>query len=470
MTLSITAIAEKVGTDAAPAILSPAGSVPDGTISGWSIDSRTVNPGDCFFALRGPLKDGHDYVDNVLEKGAALAVVERPVDANILQLIVPDTLAAMQQLARKTRERWGGTVIGVTGSAGKTTTKDAIAALLSVQLRTGRTMGNYNNQFGVPLSILRLPDDCRAAVIEMGMNHSGEIRELARIAKPQIGVVTNTGWAHTEFFENGIDGVALAKRELIEELPASGIAILNADDERVREFGRVHPGRTILYGLSENAELSSAVEVRAEDLRLCPGGAHFRCLGVDFESPLAGRHGVSNVLAAIAVAWAMGIAPERLRDAVRTLATGKMRGERFERGGITVINDCYNANPEAMRSMLEVLRGTPARRRIAVLGEMLELGREAGTLHRDIGKFAAEQGIDALLGVRGAARFMVEGAIGAGLSDSAASFFETPEEAGDFLRNYVRPGDAILFKGSRGVQIEKALERTFDEVPGESKA
>jgi UDP-N-acetylmuramoyl-tripeptide--D-alanyl-D-alanine ligase len=457
MTLSITAIAEKVGTEAAPAILSPAGSIPEGTISGWSIDSRTVNPGDCFFALRGPLRDGHDYVDNVDEKGAALAVVERPVNANIPQLIVPDTLAAMQQLARKTRDRWGGTVVGVTGSAGKTTTKDAIATLLNVQFRTGRTIGNYNNHFGVPLSILRLPDDCRAAVIEMGMNHSGEIRELARIAKLQIGVVTNIGWAHAEFFDNGIEGVALAKRELIEELPASGIAILNADDERVREFGRIHSGRSILFGVSE------AAEVRAEDLRLCPNGAHFRCLGVDFESPLAGRHGVSNVLAAIAVAWAMGIAPERLRDAVRTLATGKMRGERFERGGITVIDDCYNANPEAMRSMLEVLRGTPARRRIAVLGEMLELGREAGALHRDIGKFAAEQGIDALLGVRGAARFMVEGAIGAGLSGSAASFFESPEEAGDFLRNYIRPGDAILFKGSRGVQIEKALERAFEE-------
>jgi UDP-N-acetylmuramoyl-tripeptide--D-alanyl-D-alanine ligase len=460
MTISIAAIAEKV----APAILSPAGFEPGGTISGWSIDSRTVNPGDCFFALRGPLKDGHEYVDNVLEKGAALAIVERPVDANIPQLIVPDTLAAMQQLARKARERWGGTVVGVTGSAGKTTTKDAIASLLNVQIRTGRTIGNYNNHFGVPLSILRLPDDCRAAVIEMGMNHGGEIRELARIAKPQIGVVTNTGWAHAEFFDNGIEGVALAKRELIEELPANGIAILNADDERVRAFAGIHPGRTILYGLSEHSE------VRAEDLRLCPHGAQFRCLGVDFESPLAGRHGVSNVLAAIAVAWAMGIAPERLLDAVRTLATGKMRGERFERGGITVIDDCYNANPEAMRSMLEVLRGTPGRRRIAVLGEMLELGREAGALHRDIGEFAAEQGIDALLGVRGAARFMVEGAVGAGLSGSAASFFESPEEAGDFLRNFVRPGDAILFKGSRGVQIEKALERVFEDMPGDSKA
>ena len=153
-------------------------------------------------------------------------------------------------------------------------------------------------------------------------------------------------------------------------------------------------------------------------------------------------------------------------DTVRTLAVGKMRGESSERNGVTIINDCYNANPEAMRSMLEVLRGTPARRRIAVLGEMLELGREAGALHRDIGQFAAEQGIDALLGVRGAARFMVEGAVEAGMSDSAASFFESPEEAGNFLRNYVRPGDAVLFKGSRGVQMEKALERAFEMQEG----
>jgi UDP-N-acetylmuramoyl-tripeptide--D-alanyl-D-alanine ligase len=452
MTLSIAAIAEYV----APAILSPVALPADTTISGWSIDSRTTNPGDCFFALRGPLKDGHDYVSNVMEKGAALAVVDHAVDAKIPQLVVPDTLAALQQLARKTRERWGGTVVGVTGSAGKTTTKDAIASLLNVQIRTGRTIGNYNNHFGVPLSILRLPDDCRAAVIEMGMNHAGEIRELARIAQPRIGVVTNAGWAHTEYFENGIEGVALAKRELIEELPAHGIAVLNADDERVRGFADIHPGRSILFGFSE------AAEVRAEDFRMCPNGAHFRCLGVDFESPLAGRHGVSNVLAAIAVAQALGIGPDRLRDAVKTLATGKMRGERSERRGAIVIDDCYNANPEAMRSMLELLRNTPAHRRIAVLGEMLELGREAETLHREIGQFAAEQGIDALFGIRGAARFMVDGAIGAGLSGSAAFFFESPESAGDLLRTYARPGDAILFKGSRGVQVEKALERAFE--------
>jgi UDP-N-acetylmuramoyl-tripeptide--D-alanyl-D-alanine ligase len=448
VTIPIAAIAEAIGA---------ARVNHQGSISGWSIDSRTANPGDCFFALRGPSLDGHDYVENAVEKGAAMAVVEHPVDAKILQLVVPDTLVAMQQLALRARERWDGAVVGVTGSAGKTTTKDAIANLLSVQFRTGRTIGNYNNHFGVPLSILRLPDDCRAAVIEIGMNHAGEIRALARIAKPRIAVVTNAGWAHAEYFDDGIEGVARAKRELVEELPADGIAVLNADDERVRAFREFHPGRSILFGVSEDAE------VRAEDLRLCPGGAHFRCLGVDFETSLTGRHSISNILAAIAVSRAMGIGPEPLTGAVKTLSVGKMRGERSERNGVTIINDSYNANPEAMRSMLELLRGTPARRRIAVLGEMLELGREAGTLHRGIGKFAAEQGIDAVFGIRGAARFMVDGAIEAGMSDSAASFFESPEEAGDRLRRYLRPGDAVLFKGSRGVQVEKALERAFEE-------
>jgi len=450
--LSIAAIAEKIGA------LAPTGEASSASVSGWSIDSRTVNPGECFFALRGPLKDGHDYVVNVLERGASVAIVDHPVDARIPQLVVPDTLVALQQLARKARERWGGTVVGITGSAGKTTTKDAIASLLNVQIKTGRTIGNYNNHYGVPLSILRLSDDCRAAVIEMGMNHAGEICELAAIAKPQIGVVTNVGWAHAEYFENGIDGVALAKRELIEALPADGIAVLNADDEHVREFRHIHRGRSILFGYAEDAE------VRAEDVHLCHGMTRFRCLGVEFESPLAGRHGVSNVLAAIAVARALGIAPERLHDAVRSLAVGKMRGERTERNGIIIINDCYNANPEAMRSMLELLRDTPAKRRIAVLGEMLELGREASTLHHGIGQFAAEQGIHALLGVRGAARFMVDGAIEAGMSGSAASFFNTPEAAGDYLRTYIQPGDAILFKGSRGVEVEKAIERAFGEV------
>jgi len=449
MTVSVPFIAKAIG--AAP----PATDI---TVSGWSIDSRTLNPGDAFFALHGPTHDGHDHVAKAFEQGASLAIVDRRVEVPGLQLVVADTTLALEQLGKAVRDRWTGTVIAVTGSAGKTTTKDTIAALVSTRCKTGRTLGNFNNHLGVPLSILRLPNDARIAVLELGMNHAGEIRHLARVARPSIGVVTNVGWAHTENFATGIEGVALAKRELIEELPAEGIAVLNADDAYVKDFARVHPGRSILFGFAPNAE------VRAENVELTAAGARFRCLGAEFESPLAGRHGVSNVLAGIAAARAVGIAPETLRDAVRTLAVGKMRGERMERNGITIINDCYNANPEAMRSMLELLRDTRAQRRIAVLGEMLELGREAETLHRGIGHFAADQGLNAVIGIRGAARFMVEEAVNAGMSDSAALFFDTPEAAGDHIAEMAKPGDAILFKGSRGVQVEKALDRAFGET------
>ena len=272
------------------------------------------------------------------------------------------------------------------------------------------------------------------------------------IAKPEIGVVTNVGYAHIEFFDS-IEGMAAAKRELIEELPPDGVAVLNADDPRVRAFGDAHPGRTVTFGLSEGAQ------VRAEAVEALASGSRFRALGVDFETGMTGRHAVLNLLAAIAVAQVFDIAPERLREAVRTFTAGKMRGERLEHNGIIVWNDCYNSNPEAARSMLDVLRQTPAGRRIAVLGEMLELGSSAADLHRQVGRYAAERGIDLLIGVRGAARDMVEGAVSAGLPSKAAWFFEDPEEAGDFARAEARSGDAVLFKGSRGVRVERALER-----------
>jgi len=420
-------------------------------IPGWSIDSRTIAVGDLFFALRGPQHDGHAYVRNVIERGAAGAVVEEGSPSGAL-LIVEDTLAALQKLAAWARSHWGGQVVAVTGSAGKTTTKDVIAHLLSAEMPAGKTIGNLNNHVGVPLSILRLPDECRVAVLEMGMNHAGEIRALTRIARPDVGVVTNVGYAHVEAF-GSIEAVALAKRELIEELPAAGVAVLNADDRLVAQFREIHRGRVVTFGFSEGAD------VRAEEVELGTASVSFRYRDVPFESPLVGRHGLLNVLAGLAVAKVFDIPPERLRDAVRTLEPGKMRGERLERNGIVIWNDSYNSNPEASRAMLDVLRQTPARRRIAVLGEMLELGQSAETLHRDIGKYAAAQGIDVLVGIRGAARFMVDEAVRAGLSESAAYFFEDSGTAGDFLRRLVRDGDAVLFKGSRGVRVEKALER-----------
>ncbi len=440
MKFTLEAVARAIGAVPAPG---------DVTVSGWSVDSRTLVPGDVFFALRGPNHDGHDHVADALAGGAA-AVVVGHATGSPAELLVPDTLAALQCLGGYARRRWGGTVVAVTGSAGKTTTKDAIAHLLSLALPVGKTTGNFNNHVGVPLSILRLPEESRAAVLEMGMNHAGEIRELASVARPEIGVVTNVGYAHAEAFGGSIEGVALAKRELIEALPPAGIAVLNGDDPRVRAFASIHRGRTVTFGASGDADF------RATDVELRPEGAVFRVEGVPFETTLAGRHGVLNLLAAIAVARVFGVPLGRLPDAVRSFAAGAMRGERIERDGMVIWNDCYNANPEAMRAMLDVLRATPAARRIAVLGEMLELGSAAGPLHRAVGRHAAEAGIDILIGVRGNAREMVEEAAGAGLASTR--FFDSPAEAGAFAREVARSGDALLFKGSRGVAVERALE------------
>ncbi|HUI56755.1 MAG TPA: UDP-N-acetylmuramoyl-tripeptide--D-alanyl-D-alanine ligase [Bryobacteraceae bacterium] len=429
-----------------------AADVPAVSVAGWSVDTRTQNPGDVYFALRGPNHDGHSFVAQALDKGAAAVVVEKPGGAPGRELVVHDTLRALQDLGAWARRKWGGTVVGVTGSAGKTTTKDAIAHLLAAEIAVGRTVKNFNNHVGVPLSILRLPDGCRAAVIEIGMNHAGEIRELTAIARPEIGVVTNVGYAHVEFFDS-IEGVAAAKRELIEGLPPDGVAVLNADDPRVLRFRDAHPGRSVTFGFAEGAD------VRAEAVEYRSDGARFRVAAVDYETGMVGRHAVMNLLAAIAVAREFGIALERLREPVRTFTVGSMRGERIDHNGILVWNDCYNSNPEAAQSMIDVLQGTPAARRIAVLGEMLELGHAAEELHRTLGQYAAGHGVDLLIGVRGSARAIVEGAVAAGLANSAGHFFEDPVEAGDFARRLARAGDAVLFKGSRGVHIERALER-----------
>lgn len=449
MKLEIGKVAEWLGLAALPA--ADAARV----ATGWSVDSRSLQAGDLFFALRGPNHDGHAYVRDVLQKGAAAVVVDREIPGGSPQegrvLRVEDALQALQQLGARARRSWGGRLVAVTGSAGKTTTKDIIAALLAEAYRTAKNEGNLNNHIGVPLSLLRMGETAEVAVLELGMNHAGEIGALAAMAAPETGVVTNVGAAHIENFDS-IEGIAAAKRELIEALPASGTAVLNADDARVAAFARVHPGRSVLYGLSEGAE------VRGEDVHFLPEGVEFRVDGTAFTSSLAGRHGVLNLLAGIAVAKVYGIEPARLTERVREFAPGNMRGQRFPWHGILIYNDCYNSNPDAARAMLDVLGQAPARKRIAVLGEMLELGRWAETLHRDVGTYAARSGLTVLVGIRGAACYMVDAAMRSGLGVDAAFFFEDPREAGRLVRKLASPGDAVLFKGSRGVHVEQALE------------
>lgn len=424
--------------------------MPPQNASGWSIDSRTVNPGDVFFAIKGEIHDGHAFVATAFERGALAAVVSEPVNAPYPVFRVPDTLVSLQQLGLWARRRWAKPIVAVTGSAGKTTTKDIIAQLLGTRLEVGKTAGNLNNHLGLPLSLLRLPESAQVGVLELGMNHTGEIRFLASLAEPQIAVVTNVGYAHIESFSS-IDGIALAKRELVEALPASGTAVLNADDARVTAFRDVHPGRAITYGVSHNAE------IRAEDVTLGTEGVEFSVQGIRFRSALTGRHGLSNILAGIAVASCFGIALADMVSAVAQLTPGNMRGERKLWCGLTVMNDCYNSNPDAAKAMIDVLSDEHATRRIAVLGEMLELGGWAERLHREVGAYAAQARLDVVIGIRGAARALVEAAAQSAKSGVKTYFFDEPEQAGEFLRHFVEPGDAILFKGSRGTRVERAL-------------
>jgi len=426
-------------------------------VEGYSIDSRTVGAGQLFFAVKGERLDGHDFVQQAFEKGAVAAVVGKEQlgrYANKARLLaVEDTLVALQTLAKAVRKLWGKTLVGVTGSAGKTTTKEAIAHVLSARFRVLKSEGNFNNHFGLPLMLLKLEPGYEVAVIEMGMSHPGEIRALATIAHPEIGVVTNVAPVHLEFFDS-LAGIARAKYELIESLPANGTAVLNSDDDYVSQFGRGFKGKIVMYGTRPTAD------VRAEKIQ--SKGRE----GIEFDVviggvrehavlPLVGEHNVLNALAAVSVGLERGMKPSEVVAALATLAPADKRGQVLQVGNITVINDCYNSNPKALDAMVDALARMAAKRRIVVAGEMLELGPAGEEMHRQAGEQIARKKIDVLLGVRGLAEAMVGAAKQLGMR---AEFAADSEEAGEWLAGEARDGDAVLLKASRGVKLEKALE------------
>ena len=364
-------------------------------------------------------------------------------------------LRAMQTLARRVRQRWGGRVIGVTGSAGKTTTKEALATVLSARLNVLKSAGNLNNHFGVPLQLLRLEPEHQVAVIEMGMNHAGELTTLANIAKPDWAVVSNVAAVHLEFFPEGVAGIAKAKRELVEALPADGVAFLNADDAWVSRFADDIEGRAVTYGLGDQSEVRASEIVEAG-----AGGVRFNVTAHGESSTVAlamlGRHNVYNALAAIAVGLESGMTLAECAAAVGTMRATDKRGEIVTWNGATLINDCYNSNPVALDAMVSALRSMPVGeggRRIVVAGEMLELGPEGAALHRACGEHML--GVDQVIGVRGLAEELVAGAHASGVE---AHFVASPTEAGSWMRQALRAGDVVLLKASRGVRLENALK------------
>ena len=435
-----------------------------GVAAGYSIDSRTLQPGDLFFAVRGERLDGHDYVDAALAKGAVAAVVEKQqaerFSSRSRLLVVEDSLLALQHLGAAVRRLWGKPLIGVTGSAGKTTTKETIAHVLATKHRVLKSQGNLNNHFGMPLQLLKLEPEHEMAVIEMGMSHAGEITALAKLAEPDCGVVTMVAPVHLEFFES-IAGIARAKYELIQSLPPGGIAVLNADDEYVSQFGRDFHGRVVMFGLHSLADVS-AQNVES----LGPEGSAFDIVAdanrTHARLPLLGEHNIYNALAGVAVGLQYGVSLTDAAQSLATLSAGDKRGEILHINGATVINDCYNSNPKALDSMVRSLAKIPAQRRIVVAGEMLELGPAGEEMHRASGRNMSEAGIDWLIGVRGLAQAIVEGARESGVR---AEFVSTPEEAGEWLKREIKPGDVVLLKASRGVRLERALEKLTDKVP-----
>jgi UDP-N-acetylmuramoyl-tripeptide--D-alanyl-D-alanine ligase len=429
---------------------------------GYSIDSRTIGAGELYFAVRGERLDGHDYVATALANGAVAAVVSNgwmvPAEVDEARLLmVADgedcVLSSLQMLAHAVRKDWGGRVIGVTGSAGKTTTKEAVAQVLSARFKVLKSAGNLNNAFGVPLQLLKLEREHEVAVIEMGMNHAGEIAALAKIAAPDWGVVSNVAPVHIEFFPDGLVGIARAKYELIEALPADGLAVLNFDDAYVREFGRGMGARAVLYGMGAGAE------VRAENVvEVGMDGVRFEVVArgerAEVRLQLLGRHNVLNALAAIAVGLRSGMALGDCAAAIGEMRAGDKRGEVVHWGGATLVNDCYNSNPRALDAMVDALMAMPAARHIVVAGEMLELGSEAEKMHANCGHKMAECGVNVVIGVRGMAEALVEAAREGGVE---SVFVQTPEEAGGWLKENLREGDAVLLKASRGVRLEKAI-------------
>jgi UDP-N-acetylmuramoyl-tripeptide--D-alanyl-D-alanine ligase len=360
----------------------------------------------------------------------------------------------LQTLATAVRRLWGKPLVGVTGSAGKTTTKEAIAHVLGQRFRVLKSEGNFNNHFGLPLMLLKLEPQQDVAVIEMGMSHAGEIAALAKIAQPEIGVVTVVAPVHLEYFDSVAD-IARAKYELIESLPTGGTAVLNADDEYVSQFGRDFKGKVVLYGVRRPAD------VRAEHVESRgASGSVFDVLANGEREraslPLVGSHNVSNALAAIAVGLDRGISLSTAVEALATLQPADKRGQVVDLGNVRIIDDCYNSNPKALEAMVDALAAMPAKRRIVVAGEMLELGPAGEQMHQSAGVHIAEKSVDVLVGVRGLAQHMVDAAKAKGIR---AEFVATSEEAGEWLARETRAGDVVLLKASRGVKLEKALQK-----------
>jgi len=436
---------------------------PPAAVDGVATDTRHLAPGTCFVALRGERFDAHDFLGDAARAGAACAVARAdrvPAEPPLPLLAVEDTLEALGAIARHHRRRFPVPLVGVTGSNGKTTTREMIAAILSVRGPVLKTEGNLNNEVGVPLTLLRLGPEHTAAVVEMGMNHPGEIARLASIAEPRVGVVTNATAAHLHGL-GSVDAVASAKAELYKGLPPDGIVVANLDDPRMLAKARKSGRRVFTFAVGAHKEADVtvlAIEPRGEEGQLVTLGLGTKEVLVRL--PLVGAHNAANAAAAAAAAMALGASDREIASglaAVRPVGR-RLRLERLA-SGVLLVDDCYNANPASMAAalatLLDLARG---RRALAALGDMLELGESEAESHRDLGRMAARAGLAALATLGPRTALTHEAALAGGFPPGDAFHAEDPGAAAAWLRSRLRPGDVLLVKASRGMQLERLVE------------
>jgi UDP-N-acetylmuramoyl-tripeptide--D-alanyl-D-alanine ligase len=434
-----------------------------------STDSRTVQPGDLFIPLIGERFDGHDFIRQALDKGAKGILIQRgklypqDIPSDVSVITVDNTLKALSDLAGYIRLTFNGPVVAVTGSNGKTTTKDMCTAVLSQKYVVLANEGNQNNEVGLPLTLFNLEKKHEAVIVEMGMRGPGQIEQLCEIARPTIGVITNVGNTHLELL-GSVENIARAKGELIENLPRNGWAVLNQDDSRVMEMEKRSKAGVITYGQHP------AAQVRAEKVRLeGHQGLAFEILAggqVQLVTlPVPAKHNVYNALAAAAVGLVLGLDLSAIAQGLSQVRLTAMRMQvESLAGGITLINDTYNASPPSVLGALEVLSGMPARRRIAVLGDMLELGEVSESEHIRVGRQCTNNKVDILVCVGDLAGNFARGAKESGLQEKDIFSFSDPDRAGPFLAELIKPGDLILIKASRGVRLERVIGYIKDKI------
>jgi UDP-N-acetylmuramoyl-tripeptide--D-alanyl-D-alanine ligase len=431
-------------------IVSGSANVVEVSATGYAFDTRHLEPGDLFFALKGERRDGHEFVKDASARGAVAAVVATRVTGvpdGFVQIVVPSPLEALQALAAYVRSGLEIPVVAISGSNGKTTTKDMLSAILARRMRVHKSPGNFNNQIGAPLSVLGLQEDHEVLVIELGSNHRGEIKGLCEITRPGIGLITNVGKAHIGCF-GSVAEIAREKTDIVRCLEPGGKGVVNADDIEVLSALEGVKVDLVRFGIRET------VEFQATDIEpIAGGGISFRVGAVPVSLKGPGIHNVYNAIAAIAASSQFDVSPAEAAEALASLEPVRMKISTH--AGLTVIDDSYNANPDSVRAALGVVARYRDSRKVFVLGEMLELGEEAEVLHRQVGSEAASSGIDILIGVGDGAQAAVAEARASGMQEDSAVFFEDKLQAREYLRKVLRSGDVVLVKGSRMVGLEE---------------